>query len=66
MKAEIRKDGFIHLTAESPAEAFAIRTLMPDDEDAVCGKCNQVHMPIIMNMSILNPDSIAETFAQFK
>jgi hypothetical protein len=55
MKAEIKKDGFIWITAEDATEAFALNHLVPvGDKAEVCKECNQVKIPVVIDASVLN------------
>ena len=53
MKAEIRKDGFIHLTVETIEESFAMSYLIPVGE-CVCEKCGRPKMPVLIKDNFLN------------
>ena len=53
MKAEIKRDGFVHITAETPAEAFAIKHLFKHDGRMI-QKTEIEPPPIVVNCEILN------------
>jgi len=47
MKAEIKEDGFIHLTVETVEESFTMSYLMPVN-DRVCKECGQPKVPVLV------------------
>ena len=49
MKAELRDGGYIEISAESIAEAFALRHIMPRVDGDSCGNCGRQDVPIIIN-----------------
>ena len=51
MKAELKDDGFIYITAETAAEAFAIRHIMPTMSNDSCGHCGRQDLPFVINSS---------------
>jgi hypothetical protein len=53
MKAELKSDGYIHIVAETVAEAFALKHLAPL-ENKPCEKCGQNKIPVMFDCSILN------------
>jgi hypothetical protein len=53
MKAEITKDGYIKITAETHVEAFAMKGIFPLDGE-ICEKCGQMKVPLTIDSSILN------------
>lgn len=53
MKAEICRDGFIKITAETVAEAFALNYLHPTGQKHVCEQCGRVDLKITIDCSVL-------------
>jgi hypothetical protein len=53
MKAELKSNGYIHIVAETIAEAFALEYLSPI-KDEPCEKCGQKKVLIMFNCDILN------------
>jgi len=51
MKAEIHKDGCIHVIAETVVEAFALNQIAPNSN--VCPECDQMKIPLLVDCSIL-------------
>lgn len=58
MKAELRKDGHVHIIAENIVEAYALLYLGKDTK--ICNTCGVGKYPIVINCSILNADTIDE------
>jgi hypothetical protein len=62
MLAEITNDGFVKITAENPAEAFALQHIYSDKE--ICPSCGQVKQATIIDLGVIaksleiNPDNI--------
>ena len=56
MKAEIRKDGTLYITAENPEEAFALKYLFPLGGDDICSECHRTKERVgtVIDCSILN------------
>ena len=56
MRAEINKDGYVHLIAETPTEAFAIKGMeqqAKDRSDAVASD-RPYEFPLLINLTILS------------
>lgn len=51
MKAEIRKDGYIHIIAETATEAFALKAIHPLGKG--CKHCGQIPTKVVIDGSIL-------------
>jgi hypothetical protein len=56
MKAEITREGYIRVIAETPEEAFAIKHLTPVGEDYTCETCGYAKSPMLFDCTILNGD----------
>jgi hypothetical protein len=54
MKAEIKKDGYIWIIAETPTEAFALKKLT-DDVEQPPQSIDHKPVPIVIDCSVLNP-----------
>ena len=52
MKAEIKKDGFVHIIAETPTEAFALEAIQ---------NRNGIEFPVVIDMSIIGPVFLNDT-----
>lgn len=53
MKAELNKDGYIVITAETVVEGFAIESIMPKDDGHSCGACGRQNIPVMFDCGIL-------------
>lgn len=42
VKAEIKKDGTLYITAETPSEAYALKYLYPTGEEHICDTCHRI------------------------
>ena len=55
MKAELTKDGYVKITAETVTEAWALNITCPPGAE-VCDKCEHVPLKVIIDGSILSSD----------
>lgn len=53
MKAELTKDGYLKVTAETVTEAWALKVLLPAGADP-CTKCGQLPFTVMIDGSILS------------
>lgn len=56
MKAEIREDGNLHITAETVTEAYALKYIYPLGEEHVCPTCHimKPRVSIALDCTILD------------
>lgn len=55
MKAEIRKDGFIWIIAETATEAFALNHMAPGLAPK-CAECGNADQKVVVDCSLLAED----------
>lgn len=56
MKAELTKDGYVKITAETIIEAFALKAIYPL-EGEVCSMCGGFDLKLIVDSSVLISDN---------